>query len=553
MSAKEAARLITALQSELVGMKAEMGTKVASLEETIANLAQENLLLKRRLYGNKTERSHTSEAQLALDDLLAGEAQLQKELEAAVAKAEQDAGARLQRPGTPGERTKPKGRRDLFASNLPRCLVEILDEELEEKGCRRIGFEESKQLMFRRGGFSVLVKRVAKYEVVENGAPTVVTVPSPETLFPRALLHTSAVAHLMVSKFGLGVPHYRLERDLADQGVPLDRGTMGRYVEHAGNTLGASIVQAMWADAIANAQVISTDATGALIQPAKSAPDGLRQACKKGHFFTAVVDCDAILFAYVEHHTSQSVKALFGGFGGYLQADASNVYDALERGPPKDTDEGVILVGCFAHLRRHFFEAAICRYPVGLQGLMRIRAIYAADQAVSRAPETERKALREQHVRPLATDFFDWVRRARQSTAGRNLATKALGYAVNQEVELMRVLDDVKLPLDNTRSERALRKIVVGRKGWMFYGSDTHAEAAAAIFSVIASCRLHRLDPFSYLDEILRILPHWPRERYLELAPKHWQATRGRLRPEELAGPLSAFEIPPPLPAPVPS
>ena len=176
--------------------------------------------------------------------------------------AKAEAGIAEQPPGAPGERKKPKGRRNLLASNLPRCLVEILDEELEAKGCRRIGFEESAQLMFRRGGFAVLVKRVARYEVVKDGAATVIAVPSPETLFPRALLHTSTVAHLAVSKFGLGVPHYRLERDVADQGVALDRGTMSRYMEHAGNTLGATIVQAMWADAIANAQVISTDATG---------------------------------------------------------------------------------------------------------------------------------------------------------------------------------------------------------------------------------------------------------------------------------------------------
>jgi transposase len=79
----------------------------------------------------------------------------------------------------------------------------------------------------------------------------------------------------------------------------------------------------------------------------------------------------------------------------------------------------------------------------------------------------------------------------------------------------------------------------------MFYGSDTHAEAAAAIFSVIASCRLHRLDPFQYLEEILRVLPYWPQDRYLELSPKYWHATRGRLRSEQLAAPLSTFEIPP--------
>jgi len=245
-----------------------------------------------------------------------------------------------------------------------------------------------------------------------------------------------------------------------------------------------------------------------------------------------------------------------------LQADASNVYDVLENGPPKDgddeTEKQVTLVGCFAHLRRYFFEAAICRYPVGLQGLMRIRAIYAADEAVSQAPMTERQALRDQHVRPLATSFFAWAREARQVTQGRTLATKALGYAVNQEAELMRVLDDVRLPLDNTRAERALRKIVVGRKAWMFYGSKAHAESAAAIFSLIASCRLHRLDPFPYLEEVMRVLPHWPRDRYLELAPKHWRSTRARLKPEELAAPLTVFQVPPPLdeaklPAPVAS
>src|SRR6185436_17800140 len=131
---------------------------------------------------------------------------------------------------------------------------------------------------------------------------------------------------------------------------------------------------------------------------------------------TAVVDCDAVLFAYVEHHSSESVTQLFGAFRGYLQADASNVYDVLEQGRPNDTEDGVTLVGCFAHLRRYFFEAAICRYPVGLQGLMRVRAIYAADHAVRRAPPMERQALRERHVRPLMKSFFDWARAAREVT-----------------------------------------------------------------------------------------------------------------------------------------
>src|SRR5687767_13374384 len=120
---------------------------------------------------------------------------------------------------------------------------------------------------------------------------------------------------------------------------------------------------------------------------------------------------------------------------------------------------------------------------------MRIRALYAADEAFRSMPSAKRKLMRAEHLRPLLDDFFEWVAQARAVAEGRNLATKALGYAINQQKELSRVLDDGRLPLDNTRSERSLRKIVVGRKNWMFYGSDTHAESAAAIFTIIASCR----------------------------------------------------------------
>ncbi|MBE7450072.1 MAG: transposase [Kofleriaceae bacterium] len=240
------------------------------------------------------------------------------------------------------------------------------------------------------------------------------------------------------------------------------------------------------------------------------------------------------------------MKALFGDFRGLLQADASAVYDILARRRPPDTDDGVALVGCWAHCRRFFFEAALCRHPAGVQGLMRIRAMYAADAAARRVPRNERLAFRATHLRPLMDEFFAWAAAARDLTPGRNLATKALGYALNQEAELRRVLLDGDIPLDNTRAERALRKIVVGRKNWLFYGTDTHAEAAAAIFSVIATCRLHGIDPFTYLDEILRVLPYWPRDRYLELAPQHWLATRARLDPKELEAPLSSFAVPPP-------
>ncbi len=162
-------------------------------------------------------------------------------------------------------------------------------------------------------------------------------------------------------------------------------------------------------------------------------------------------------------------------------------------------------------------------------------------------PPIERTRERLTRVPPLVDEFFAWVRATARATLGRTLATKALGYAENQEQELRRVFLDGRLPLDNTRSERAHRTIVVGRKNWLFYGSDLHAHAAAALFSVVASCRLHDLDPQLYLEDVLRLLATWPKDRYLELAPKNWVATRARLDPNELEAPLGDVPVPPPL------
>ena len=328
---------------------ASLQATIEALQSTLLNHANENEILKRRLYGTKTERGGTSELQLLLGDLLSQQAVLQKQLDAL---AKKDGDAPQDPPPAPPTKEKPtpKGRRDLSTSSLPKIVVDIRDEELEKNG-KFIDWDISYQLMRLRGGLRVLVKRTAKYELVVGGETTVLGTPSPRTLFPRTMLHTSVLAWIVVEKFALGVPHYRLEQHLKAQGECLDRGT--------------------------------------------------------------------------------------------------------------------------------------------------------------------------------------------------NLATKALGYVINQEQELRRVLLDGRLPLDNTRSERALQKIVTGRKNWMFYGSDLHADAAAAIFTVIASCRLHRIDPEQYIDEVLRLLPYWPKERFLELAPKYWARTRARLDPLELEVPIGEISVPP--------
>jgi hypothetical protein len=126
----------------------------------------------------------------------------------------------------------------------------------------------------------------------------------------------------------------------------------------------------------------------------------------------------------------------------------------------------------------------------------------------------------------------------------RGLVASAFGYAVRQEQALRRFLDDGRLVMTNNGSERALRAIAVGRRNWLFFGSDDHAGAAANLFSLIASCKLHQLDAEAYLRDVIRVMPYWPSDRYLELAPKYWASTRARLDPAALAREVGPIAVP---------
>jgi hypothetical protein len=174
-----------------------------------------------------------------------------------------------------------------------------------------------------------------------------------------------------------------------------------------------------------------------------------------------------------------------------------------------------------------------------------IDAIFVADAPLWKLPPIQRQQARQQKLLPLVNSFFDWVREESKKQRPRGLVSKALGYAFRQEAPLRRFLDDPRLRLENNRSERALRCIATGRKACLFCGSDDHAQATANLFSLIASCKLHSLDPELYLAEVIRVTPYWPRDRYLELSPRYWTTTRNRLDSRELELPVGHITVPP--------
>jgi hypothetical protein len=149
-------------------------------------------------------------------------------------------------------------------------------------------------------------------------------------------------------------------------------------------------------------------------------------------------------------------------------------------------------------------------------------------------------------VRPLVDAFFAWVEVEWAESPGRGVVGSALGYARNQAGPLRRFLEDGRLRLENHGAERALRPIAAARKSWLFFGSDDHANAAANLFSLVASCKLHRLDPEDYFRDVIRVMPYWPRERYLELSPLKWLRTRARLDPDQLRHEYGPLTVPAP-------
>ena len=562
------AQLEAALSAERAALSAERAAREAS--ETLAaklekdvetlrasheRLRQELEMLRYRIFVAKAERIDSKQLELEFAAKLSALDELARKIPAPTPEPEAAAAAAGSSPTGNGDgAAKPRGRRDLRGLKLPQVRIEITDPVFErlvaEGKAARVSFDESCKLGWQRGGQRKIIIARATYKTLDDD-PMLETAAVPKELLPRALAAPSMLAHIVHEKFGRGLPLYRIETGFRRDGVPIDRGTMSRWLEELGGAMGATIVEAARQEALATAFCISTDATGIAIQPERTS-EKIRRACRRGHYFVQIADRDHVFFEYTPKETSAAVSEMFGGFKGYVQADAKSVFDILFRpAPDADDDDPVVAaaateVGCMAHARRKFWEAAVAtKSPVAREALYRIRRIYQHEEAWRDKPPDERARLRNQISRPELEDFFSWATVEHDKVRGqRGWLRRAFGYAIRQKDALMRFLDHGRLNIDNTASERELRQIAVGRKAWLFVGSDDHATSAASLLSLIASARLHQLDPEEYLRDVLRVLPHWPTDRFLDLAPKYWGATRTRLDPRQLAAELGPLDVP---------
>ena len=411
-------------------------------------------------------------------------------------------------------RAKPTGRKPL-PEKLPRVDVEVLPPEVQRQGLdafERIGEDVTETVERRQASFVVVRVRKPKFVAkarARNAETQVLQAEPPELPIDRALAGPGLLADTIVRRWQDHLPLHRLERIYGREGLELARSTMCGWHEALAE-LAKPLVEAMWTDAF-TAPYLCTDATGVLVQA--------REKCRRGHFWVVIAPERHVLFAYTAKHDSTAVDGLLDGYEGYLVADAHAVFDHLyKRGT-------LVEVACWAHLRRYWFKALTTDPERARQAMSFIGGLFRNERTWATAPPEDRFKRRLAESKPIVDAFFEWCDRETEHALDETPTAKAIGYARNQRAALERFLDDGRLPIHNNGSERALRREAVGRKNWLFVGSDDAAEVNATFVSLLASCQLHELEPWAYLRDLFCLLPSWPRRRVLELAPANWNQT----------------------------
>jgi transposase len=495
---------------------AEIKAELAALRELVARLEaerdeykklvlllrEENEKLKRGLLGQKAERLDPNDRQLSLSIL---EMLLGKKAETPATATEQ---VRAH------ERKKPTGRKPL-PEHLERVELELIPLDVQREGLEkfdRIGEETSETLERRPSSTVVVVTRRPKFarkDRPRHGPTRVLIAEVPELPIQRGRAGPGLLADTIVRRWQDHQPLHRLERIFARDGIELARTTIcGWHQELA--ELARPIVDAMRRDALTQ-PYLCTDATGVLVR----AP----QKCRNGHFWVLVAPERHVIFDYTPRHDSAGVDQLLAGYAGYLVADAHAVYDHLY------TSGKVIEVGCWSHLRRYFYKTLGSEPERAREALALIGELFAIERIVDRATPTERLAARQKQSRPVVARFFEWRDELAPMVLDETPLAKALGYAKNHRAAFERFLEDGRLPMHNNWSELQLRRQVLGRRNWLFVGSDDAALVNTTFVSLLASCAMHGVEPWRYLRDLLCLLPSWPKSRVLELAPVNCKQT----------------------------
>ena len=494
--------LIVAQHDELIATQEQLLSRETEIEHLKLLLAK----LRRMQFGRKSEKLTQQIEQLELR---------LEELQDSPAKSAQPVKSEV--PSAASSLTCPtKPARHPLPEHLPR---QTQRHEPKESACpdcggelRQLGEDVSEMLEYLPASFFVI--RHVRPKLSCTKCDGIVQAAAPARPIERGVAGPGLLAHVLVSKYADHLPLYRQSEMYARQGVDLERSTLSGWVGGSSQLL-EPLVEALRRYVMAAGKLHADDTPVPVLAPGNG-------KTKTGRLWTYVRDdrsagdtaAPAVWFAYSPDRKGEHPERHLGEFHGTLQADAYAGFQRLyEGGRMREA-------ACWAHVRRKFYDLEQAHAsPTATEALRRIAALYGIEKEIRGRPAEERRQIRDTRTLPLLESLRQWFEETLPKLSRKSDTTAAIRYALTRWDALLRFCTDGTIEIDNNAAERALRCVALGRKNYLFAGSDAGGDRAASIYSLIGSAKLNGLDPEAYLREVLTRIADHPINRIEELLP----------------------------------
>lgn len=486
----------------------ELEQENAQLISELAAVKHQLDWLKRQLFGEKSEK------RLDIDPAVQGNLLSALGVEAPPPKAPDTETITYQRRNkTRDGAVNDSGLR--FTDDVPHAVFVLKDPEFEslpEDQREVIGEKVSFRLAQRPGSYLVLEYRRLVYKRLED--QKIVTTQAPANVLEKSATDVSLLAGMLIDKFCYHLPLYRQHQRLAQAGIQVSRTSLTNWTSRSIDLL-EPIVDAQYQHQLLS-KVLAMDETP--IKAGKLKKGKMRQA----YLWPMYGDDDEIVFRYAPSRAHRYVREWLKDYSGTLLSDGYEAYSAYA----KQNDQ-VTHAQCWSHCRRKFDQAKDHEPEASAEALALIGAMYRHEDIIRDQQLTgaDKLAYRTQHIEPVVRAFWEWRERQchRPELLPKNPLSTALKYAQNRYASLQVFLSDPEVPIDTNHLERGLRPIPMGKKNWLFCWTEIGAERVGIIQSLLVTCKLQGIDPYTYLVDVLQRISIHPASRAIELTPREWK------------------------------